>query len=147
VPGNGLHVSGEPETPLQTSHRDDQAAMSRKDHTALGNPAKVWSEVFVSFSAVTISILARTAAGKLPATGVETQMPVSPLQVQIDYSAGKAPARALDSCSVGESKPTAYVRVLVEGVGVTVLIDSGSNVSLISEDFRMSMSALLFHAQ
>ena len=34
---NGLHVSGEPETPLRTSHRDDRAAMSRKDHTALGN--------------------------------------------------------------------------------------------------------------
>jgi len=75
-------------------------------------------------------------------TGVETQMPVSPLQGQMDYSAGKAPARALDSCSVGESKPTAYVRGLVEGVDVTVLIDSGSNVSLISEDFRMSTSAL-----
>ncbi|KAF3854498.1 hypothetical protein F7725_022553 [Dissostichus mawsoni] len=80
VPGNGLHVSGEPETPLRTSHRDDQAAMSRKDHTALGTSAKAWSEVFVSLSAVTISILARTAAGKLPVTGVETQMPVSPLQ-------------------------------------------------------------------
>ncbi|KAF3833347.1 hypothetical protein F7725_027012, partial [Dissostichus mawsoni] len=42
---------------------------------------------------------------KLPVTGIETQMPVSPLQSQIDYSAGKAPARALDSCSVGYLEP------------------------------------------
>lgn len=30
----------------------------------------------------------------------------------------------MDSCSVGESKSTAYVEGLVEGVDVTVLIDS-----------------------
>ncbi|KAF3837733.1 hypothetical protein F7725_009501 [Dissostichus mawsoni] len=34
VPGNGLHVTRDTSV---TSHRVDQAAMSRKDHTALGN--------------------------------------------------------------------------------------------------------------
>lgn len=43
---------------------------------------------------------------------------------------------------MGESETTAYVKGLVEGVDVTVLIDSGSTVSLISEEFRMSIPAL-----
>ena len=69
-------------------------------------------------------------------------MPVSPPQGQNGGSAVDAPGPSMDSCSVGESKPTAYVKGLVEGVDVTVLIDSGSNVSLISEEFRMSIPAL-----
>lgn len=69
-------------------------------------------------------------------------MPVSPPQGQHGNSAVVAPDPSMDSGSVGEYKPTAYVKGLVEGVDVTVLIDSGSTVSLISEEFRMSIPAL-----
>uniref|UniRef100_A0A3Q2ZZT4 Gypsy retrotransposon integrase-like protein 1 n=1 Tax=Kryptolebias marmoratus TaxID=37003 RepID=A0A3Q2ZZT4_KRYMA len=48
----------------------------------------------------------------------------------------------MDCSLMGESKRTSYVRGLIEGVDVAVLIDSGSNVSLISEDFKMSVPAL-----
>lgn len=45
-------------------------------------------------------------------------------------------------CSVSVSEPTAYVKGLVQDVDVSVLIDSGSNVSLISEEFKMSIPTL-----
>ena len=64
-------------------------------------------------------------------------MPLSPTQGHNDNSAAATPDPTVDSCSVGES--TAYVKGLVEGVDVAVLIDSGSNVS---EEFRMSIPAL-----
>lgn len=43
---------------------------------------------------------------------------------------------------MGKSELTAYVKGLVGGVDVTDVIDSGSSVSLISEEFRMSTLAL-----
>ena len=69
-------------------------------------------------------------------------MPVSPPQGHTDNAAAATPDPTVDSCSVGESESMAYVKGLVEGVDVTVLIDSSSNVSLISEEFRMSIPAL-----
>ena len=66
-------------------------------------------------------------------------MPLSPTQGHNDNSAAATPDPTVDSCSVGESESTAYVKGLVEGVDVAVLIDSGSNVS---EEFRMSIPAL-----
>lgn len=48
----------------------------------------------------------------------------------------------MDVCLSVESKSTAYVKGLVEGADVNVLMDPGSNVSLISEEFRMSLPAL-----
>lgn len=38
--------------------------------------------------------------------------------------------------------PTSNVRGVVEGTEVTILVDSGATVSLISADFRMSVPAL-----
>ena len=72
-------------------------------------------------------------------------MPVSPPQGHNDNSAAATPDPTVGSCSVGESESTAYVKGLVEGVDATVLIDSGSNVSLISEEFTMSIPALQKH--
>ena len=46
---------------------------------------------------------------------------------------------------MGESESTAYIKGRVEGIDVTVLIDSGCNVSLISEKLRMSIPALRKH--
>ena len=43
---------------------------------------------------------------------------------------------------MGESRCTSYIRGLIENVDVAILIDSGSNVSLISEAFKMSIPAL-----
>lgn len=43
---------------------------------------------------------------------------------------------------MGESKCTSYIRGSIENVDVAILIDSGSTVSLISEDFKMSIPAL-----
>ena len=53
-----------------------------------------------------------------------------------------APGPMMDPCSVREFECTAYVKGLVEGTDVTVLMDSGSTVSLISEKFKMSISSL-----
>ena len=103
------------------------------------------SEVPISLATVTIFIPAQRGAGKLLVAGIETRMPVSPPQGHNENSAAATLDPTVDSCSVGESESTAYVKGLVEGVDVTVLIDSGSNVSLISEEFRMSIPALRKH--
>ncbi len=63
-------------------------------------------------------------------------MPVSPPQGQHDEMTALSPERVMDSCSVGESRLTAYNKGLVEGVEVTELIDPGSNVSPIFAEFR-----------
>lgn len=38
--------------------------------------------------------------------------------------------------------PTSYMRGVVEGTEVSILVDSGSTVSLISKDFHVSVPAL-----
>lgn len=88
---------------------------------------------------------ARPGVGKLPVAGVKTRMPVSPPQGHKDNSGEAPPGPTLDSCMVGESESTAYIKGRVEGIDVTVLIDSGCNVSLISEKLRMSIPALRKH--
>lgn len=88
-----------------------------------------WTETIPPlFPDVCVSIPARTGVGKLPVAGIMTQMSVLPPQGQNDDSPVAAPDPVMDSCSVGESKSSAYVKGLVEGVDVTVLIDSGSNL-------------------
>ena len=57
-------------------------------------------------------------------------------------SASVPPDPLIGSGSVGVASPTAYVKGLIEGVDVTVLIDSGSSISLISEELRMSIPTL-----
>lgn len=66
-------------------------------------------------------------------------MPVSPPQGHNNYSTVVILNFTVDS--VGESA-MAYIKALVEGVDVTVLINSGSNVSLISKKFRISIPTL-----
>lgn len=79
---------------------------------------------------------------KLPVAGIGARMPVLPPQGQDDNPTLIAPDPTVDSCSADMSEPTAYVKGLVEGVDVSVLIDSGSNVSLISEEFKMCIPTL-----
>lgn len=67
---------------------------------------------------ITVAIPARPGAGKLPVAGIGTRMPVLPPQGQDDNPTVIAPDPTVDSCSVGVSEPTAYVRTgigLIEG--------------------------------
>lgn len=82
-----------------------------------------------------------TRSRETPSSWHWDPMPVLPPQGQDDNPTVIAPDPTVDSCSVGVSEPTTYVKGLVEG-DVSVLIDSGSNVSLISEEFKMSIPTL-----
>lgn len=77
-------------------------------------------------------------------TDVGTRTPVSPSRGHESCLSDTICELNEDSCSIGEVqvKPTAYIKGLIEGTEVAILIDTGSSVSLISEDFRMSNSAL-----
>ena len=80
-------------------------------------------DVSISLPTIAISIPAWPGAGKLPVAGIDTQMPVSTPQGHMDNSAVASPGPTVDSCSVGKSESTAYIKGLVEGIDVTVLID------------------------
>ncbi|KAK7895748.1 hypothetical protein WMY93_021073 [Mugilogobius chulae] len=97
---------------------------------------------FFTSSTVTLSFPTWTEPGKLPVTGGEARPSVLPSQGHAGHSSAGVDASVTDCCAVGESKCTSYIRGSIEGVDVAILIDSGSNVSLINEEFKMSVPAL-----